>query len=186
MDKKDIYEHLARIYLDASSQKKKKTKAQPRLARNLAIGAAALVFALSGVVYFNYRSKPFSSETALVLLPEAAKINFNFDPAKKEVYFLNLNRLDLTRYNALAFSLKNTSLQSPVTLKVEFTNIYREKSAVYLRDIPRRWGDFRLGLSQFNKISDWSRMSGLSFIVEEWHVKDKKGVVYIDNVRVLK
>jgi hypothetical protein len=186
MDKKDIYEHLARIYLDASSKKKKKTKTQPRLIRNFTIAAAVLLFSLSGILYYTNRNKPFSSETALVLLPEAAKINFNFDPAKKEIYFLNLNKLDLTRYNVLAFSLKNTSLQSPVTLKVEFTNAYRETSVVYLKDIPRKWGDFRLALPRFKGISDWSQMAGLSFIVEEWHVKDKKGVVYIDNVRLLK
>ena len=34
MDKKDIYEHLAKIYLDASSNKKKKSAAQPRIFKN--------------------------------------------------------------------------------------------------------------------------------------------------------
>jgi hypothetical protein len=29
-------------------------------------------------------------------------------------------------------------------------------------------------------------MQTLAFVVEEWNTKDKKGVVYIDNVRFLK
>ena len=43
MDKKDIYEHLAKIYLDASSTKKKK-RIDPRILRSLTLAMLAAVF----------------------------------------------------------------------------------------------------------------------------------------------
>ena len=48
MDKKDIYEHLAKIYLDASSNKKKKPAVQPRIFKNLFIVSIVFIAALSG------------------------------------------------------------------------------------------------------------------------------------------
>lgn len=187
MDKKDIYEHLAKIYLDASSKKKKKSRNYLQFLRNPLIISVIFVFGLSLVYFANFkRQKSFNSEVALVLLPEAAKINFNFDPAKKEIYSINLNNLNLGKYKALGFTLKKANSQDKISLRVEFISAFREKSEVYLKDIPHQWKDYVLNFSQFKNISEWSDMSGLCFIVEEWNAKEKKGVVYIDNVRFLK
>ena len=49
MDKKDIYEHLAKIYLDASSNKKKKSAAQPGIFKNLFIVSIVFIVALSAL-----------------------------------------------------------------------------------------------------------------------------------------
>jgi hypothetical protein len=189
MDKKDIYEHLAKIYLDASfkTKKKKKPKFHPQLFRNLFLLSIVLVVGLSFALFFDFgENKPLNSEIALVLLPDAAKINFNFNPAKKEIYSLDLNNLNLNKFKFLNFSVKNSAYQNPIALRVEFTNIYKEKSWIYLKDISHKWRDYSLKLLEFKNISDWSEMSNLSFIVEEWNTKEKKGVVYIDNVRLLK
>jgi hypothetical protein len=189
MDKKEIYEHLAKIYLDASSKsrKKKKTKVSSGLFRNLFFLSLTVVLAL-GLVLFNTFTKRrnFNSEVALVLAPDALKINFNFDPAKKEIYALSLNKLDLSRYHALGFSVKRQNFQDSISLRVEFINAFKEKSEVYIRDIPHKWKDYKINLSTFKRISDWTEMIVLSFGVEEWNAKFKKGLVYIDNVRLLK
>jgi hypothetical protein len=187
MDKKDIYEHLAKIYLDASSKKKKRIKTYPRVIRNIFLAVAVFIFGLSFATVANIRkNRPLNSELALVLLTDAAKINFHFDPAKKETYSLDLKNLNLMRYKALGFSVKKASYQNKVSLRVEFTSNFKERSEVYFRDIPSKWQDYKISLSQFKNITDWSEMSKLLFMVEEWNVQDKKGVVYIDNVRLLK
>lgn len=199
MDRKDIYEHLAKIYLDASSKKKnKKLKNYPRILRNPFFISTVISFTLTIILFINltkskplltewYKNKPLSSEFILVLQPDIVKINFNFDPAKKEIYSMNLSNLNLHKFKALGFSLRKVNYQDNIILKVEFSNVFNETSEIYLNNIPAyKWQDYKINLSEFKNISDWSRMLNLSFIVEEWNVKDKRGIVYLDNVRLLK
>ncbi|MBI4972980.1 MAG: hypothetical protein HZC16_04085 [Candidatus Omnitrophica bacterium] len=186
MDKKDIYEHLANIYLDASLKKKNKAK-EHQAVKGLFFLSLAVIFGLSGILITVLRKKePLNTEVALVLLPEAAKINFHFNPAKKETYTINLNKLDLSQYKTLGFSAKKSFYADKLSLRIELASIFREASEIYIRDIPVKWQDYKIELPNFKKISDWSEMVRLSFIVEEWNVGEKKGVVYIDNVRFLK
>ncbi|MCX5706174.1 MAG: hypothetical protein NTW13_00615 [Candidatus Omnitrophica bacterium] len=187
MDKKEIYEHLAKIYLDASAKKKKRHKAYPGILKNLFIIGIFFIIGISGALFsLISKSKNTNSETALFIQIDPTKINFNFDPAKKEVYTINLNHLNLSRFKTLGFSVKNALPRNPVTLRIEFTNVFKEKSEVYLKEVPGKWLDFKISLAKFYNINDWSELERLSFIVEQWNVKEKKGVVYIDNVRLLK
>jgi len=188
MDKKEVYDHLARIYLDASSKtkRKKKSKLHAFLWRNIILASVVVVaisgFGLNAVLSKN---KLDTSEVSLVLANEAVKINFNFDPAKKEAYSLDLNRQNLSRFKALSFSVRKVNPKDTITLRVEFTNSFKERSEVYVRDIPARWHDYTLEFLQFRNITDWSSMGTVSFIVEAWNASDKHGVLYIDNVRLL-
>lgn len=185
MDKKDIYEHLANIYLDASLKKRKRAKESHKFKAPFFV-SLALICCLSLIILAAiYRKPPAPSETALVLYPDIVKINFNFYPAKKEIYSINLNKLNLSRYRALAFSLKKNNYYDRISLRVEFANVFNEKPHVYLKDIPHKWKDYKIDFSDFKGINDWSEMSNLSFIVEEWNVKEKKDIIYIDNIRVL-
>ena len=191
MDKKEIYEHLAKIYLDASlKHKKKRTGIFFSLLKNRYFSFFIAIIALSGLSFFTFsyskRSKPLNSEIALVLQPDVVKVNFHFDPVKKEIYSIYLNKLILTRFKALGFSVKKANYQDNISLRVEFTSAFKEKSEVYLKDISHRWQDYKISLSEFKNISDWSEMLRLSFIVEEWNVREKIGVVYIDNIRFLR
>jgi hypothetical protein len=190
MDKRDIYEHLAKIYLDASTNSKRNSRARDysRVFRSLFFVSVFLVAGLSaGLLFTNYgKTKSPGSQVELVLLPEAARINFHFDPAKKEIYTLNLNKLDLNRYRALAFCVKKAKFRDKISLRVEFASGYGERSEVYFKDIPHKWQDYKVNLSQFRGISDWSQMRCVAFIVEEWNASEKRGIVYIDNVRLVK
>lgn len=187
MDKKDIYEHLAKIYLDASSKKKKKN--QENLGwRILFFISLAVILSLIVPSFINTRQNKFSKScrVALVLHPDIAKINFNFDPAKKEIFSIDLKQLNLSRYKSLQFSIKKDNYKDNLCLKVEFTNKFKEKSSVYLRSISNKWQEFKIAFSDFKNITNWSNMSELSFIIEEWNVKDKKDIVYVDDIKVTK
>ena len=148
MDKKEIYEHLAKIYLDASSKtskKKKKSKARLHLLRNA--GLVIILAAFAAFLFNSFKQRAFKSEFALVLLPDSAKINFHFDPARKETYSLALNKLNLMQYKALGFLAKNVDYNNSVSLRVEFVNAYKEKSEVYVRGIPHKWQEYKINLS---------------------------------------
>ncbi|MDD5155884.1 MAG: hypothetical protein PHF11_05315 [Candidatus Omnitrophica bacterium] len=186
MDKKDIYEHLAKIYLDASTRKNKKLK-KPSGLRYLFF--ISIIFALvSGIILSRYLpgNKRPDTQIALILQNDVAKINFTFNPAKKEIYDINLNKLDLGRFNTLAFSLKKSNYRDSISVRVELTNTFREKSGIYLKDIPARWHDYKISFRDFRGISDWSQITRISFIVEEWNAREKHGIVYIDNIRLLR
>ena len=187
MDKKDIYEHLAKIYLDAAVKKKDKKKTHPQFFRALFSIGILFVFGV-GLILFSAlpKHKPLNSEVELVLTPYPLKINFNFDPVKKEIYTLYLNALNLNSYKTLGFAVKKANFKNVLSLRVEFSNSFREKSEIYVKNVPNKWQDYKINFSDFKSISEWSEMQSLSFTVEEWNTKDKKGVVYIDNVRFLK
>ncbi|MBM3250259.1 MAG: hypothetical protein FJZ09_05380 [Candidatus Omnitrophica bacterium] len=190
MDKKDIYEHLAKIYLDASSKqrKKRKTGEYPKVFKQLFFVSVLLVVGLSISLAFTalHKVKPYSSKIALVLINDPVKINFNFDPAKKETLTLNLNKLDLRPYQSLAFSAKTKDYKDSTKLRIEFTTAFREKSEVYIKDVPHKWQNYRVGLSDFRGVSDWSQVRELTFTVEEWNTRTKHGLVFVDNVRLEK
>jgi hypothetical protein len=187
MDKKDIYEHLAKIYLDASLKRKRKKK-ESRLFKNLFIASIVIIFLLGSYSIFNilHKGKGLNYQIALVLVPDVVKINFNFNPAKKEIYSLNLNNLDLNKFKTLAFAVKNKNCNDYICLRVEITNKFQEKSEIYIKNISHHWQDYKLLLDDFKRISDWSEIPNISFIVEEWNTKKTDGVVYIDNVRLIR
>ncbi len=186
MNKKDIYEHLAHIYLDASKTKKKsKTKDHFKY---LFFASLALVVLLTiSYAYFMPRSiKLARAQVALVLQSEASKINFHFDPAKKEIYAIGLNKLNMTPYKMLGFTIRKGAFQDTVTIRISFANTFQETAQLYVRDISHRWQDYRIPLSDFKGIANWNNMTELCFVVEEWNARDKNGVVYIDNIRLLR
>ncbi len=186
MEKKDIYEHLAKIYLDNSIPKKKSREESDEYKLFIFIGiAVVLVFSLFFLFPFS-RSKPLNAQTNLVLSPEPLRVHYKFDPAKKEIYSLDLKKLNVSGYKNLEFSLKKSSYADAVSLRVELASSFRERSEIYLKDIPHHWKEYKISLSDFKSISEWSEMASLSFIVEEWNSKQNSGTVFIDNVRFSK
>ena len=190
MDKKEIYEHLANIYLDASSKsskKKRKSKPYPKSIRNLILVGLLLVLGLgSGIAYSNFNYHNQNAQIALFLFQDTAKLNFNFDPAKKEAFSLELKQLNLSKYRTLSFAARKVNPKDTIALKIEFVNRFNEKSEVYLKDISSKWTNHDIDLNRFAKINDWGQMKALSFSVEEWNAKEKSGIVYIDNIKVTK
>jgi hypothetical protein len=186
MDKKDIYEHLAKIYLDASLKRKKIGKEHPIFKNLFFISITVIVGLTVLLLATRIRNKLLNSELALALQPDVVKINFSFDHAKKELYTINLNGLNLSKYKVLGFAVKRADYKDSISLRVEFNSLFKEKSEMYFVDIPHKWREYRVKLSEFKNIKDWSEMAGLSFIIEAWNVREKKGVVYLDNVTLFK
>lgn len=187
MQRKDIYEHLAEIYLNSSPRRHKKKPL--KVTKIFPVVFVSGIFFFSALIVFsaiNFRkNKSLKSTTTLILQPNIIKLKFNFDPAKKEVYAMALNKLDLMKFTTLGFSTKKESLKDSLSLRVEFTNAFKEKSALYIKDISNKWQELKIKLSEFKQISDWSDMTQLSFIIEEWNAGEKAGVVYLDNIALL-
>jgi hypothetical protein len=190
VNKKEIYEHLANIYLDASSKSSKKRhrfSAYPKKVAGLIVAGCVVVLGLGGFfTYHHVQNLNPATQIALFLHQDTAKINFNFDPAKKEVFSLDLKQLNLANYKTLAFAIKKINPGDVIKVRVEFTNNFNEKSEIYIKDFSDKWDELKIELSRFDRIKYWGQMKELAFSVEEWNTREKSGIVYLDNIRVLK
>lgn len=184
MKKREIYDHLADIYL--STPKKKKTKA----AKFSQFKQAFLISVVVGVTFFIavsiVRIPRGSSQIALVVQAEPVKINYNLGVIKKEIYSLDLSNLDLAKFKTVGFSLRKTNPRDNIHLRVELRSSFNEISEIYIDNITNRWQEFKLAFNEFPGISDWSRLTRISFVMEEWNTREKKGIVYLDDVKFLK
>lgn len=186
MEKKDIYEHLAKIYLDAPLKRQQRIKEESKTPKKvffilISTALLALIFLLS--VLFT-RNRPLHPSIARVLQSEVVKLVYSFEPAKKEIYTVDLNKQNLVGFKSLEFDIKKANYRDAVSIRIEFSNAFREHSEIYLSDIPHKWQHHSFKLTDFKKIGDWSEMISLSFVIEEWNAIDKKGAVYLDNIRL--
>ncbi len=143
MNKKDIYEHLAKIYLDASSKsskKKSKLKAYPKAMRSVIIlGLVTALGLASAITYFHTNNRDSKGQIALFLYQDAAKINFNFEAAKEEIYSINLNKLSLARFKTLAFSVRKAHYENKVSELEKAKADYEKKSLERERELENRY-----------------------------------------------
>jgi hypothetical protein len=190
VNKKEIYEHLANIYLDASSKSSKKRNRFSTYPKKvqvaLLIGIVMILGVGSLLTYSNLPNRNHPGQIALFLYQSTAKINFNFDPAVREVFSINLKHLNLSSYNSLGFSVKKTNPNDIISLRIEFTNRFNERSEIYIKDISNKWTEHKIDLSRFGRKEYWTQMKELAFSIEEWNAREKSGIVYLDNIRVIK
>jgi len=186
MEKKEVYEHLARIYLDASLKYKKKNRYPKVLFVLLAIVSVTFII-LPFIVKSSRNVTHFSNNKLSILLNyEPVKINYNFDPVKKEIYDIDLKGINLEKFKTLSFRIKKSSFDDTVHLRIELVNEFNEAGSVYLKDVPHRWNELKFSLLDFKNISNWSKVKKLMFIVEEWNTNKKTGKIYIDDIKFLK
>jgi hypothetical protein len=188
---KDVYEHLAKVYLDSSYSKNKSRAAAKSIFKNkwfkfgiIGLGGICLAVILSAII--SARQSIPNSQLALILEDSATRINYNFNQAKKESAIFDLGDKSLADYKSLSFRARKSNLRDNLHMRVELVNGFGERSLIYIRQIPLKWREFKLDLAEFENISSWLRMRQLLFTLEEWNTQAKKGAVYIDNVCFLK
>ena len=186
MNKKEIYEHLASIYLDNSRKRKKKARLFPRYEKFFPASVISVLFISLVFAVSTFKKSGFTRQVALVIQPTTIKLNFNSGATKKEVYSFDLNGIDLSKFDALLFSARKARPSDAIFLRVELSNALQETSEVYIKEIKYKWQDYKINFADFKKITDWSRVSKVAFVIEEWNVTGDKGVIYIDNVKMIK
>jgi hypothetical protein len=204
MNQKKIYDHLADIYLDTPSSAKQtkknleiEKKEEPvnpvvieenpkgNIYKKLFLISIAAVCGLL-ILFAVNRNHRLSFESAMILAPEAVKIDFAFEPAQKSIYSIRLDKLDISKYKTLKFLAKTGDPKDEISLRIELSNSLNEKSEVYMSPLAGKRKDYTIDLADFKKISDWTTVTTLSFILEEWNSTQDKGIIYFDNVRLAK
>lgn len=188
MEKNEVYDYLARIYLDKQPKAREVSKSGlRRFGLPVFLIVAAVVFLIFYFVW-RYPVELVRPETQSLHINAgsqliAIKYDFNKSDLKRQGYSLNFADLDVSKFNALEFQARHQLKQGPLNLRVELENLRRETAVCYVSGITGKWDIFKIRLSDFKGISQWQGLTRVSFVVEEWNALNKEDTVYIDEIR---
>ncbi|MEK6715507.1 MAG: hypothetical protein AABY43_05645, partial [Candidatus Omnitrophota bacterium] len=194
MKNKEIYDRIADTYLGKNNNKKNNQRKKKKWFISLTVINVLIlltVFFLYKFVLSNPRGEGGAgdkSSASVYILSQRYPIKLAYDliPPSLGVknFTFSLPLVDASKFNALRLRVRGDDRAGfSAVLKVEIKSERNEKDSYYLKGISGRWQDFSIGLSEFKNITDWSNIAELSFIFEDWNVSEKRGVLYIDNIR---
>lgn len=188
MNRDDIYDHLARVYLGKRKEVSIKQKKQFNVWLLINVLITALIFASSfyGLTAFLTHRQAFLKSTIIFTLnngPMRIEYNFHSDFTPVKSLVLGVPPMDVSRYSQIHFSIRAREEGSPGVIKVILRNKRNEIGYRYIQGIDLKWKEYSIPLEEFvNNISDWNSLVDVSFVLESWNVLKDKGAVLIDNV----
>lgn len=182
--KVDVYEHLAKTFLDKNIKKKPSKKKIFVIVSSVIF--AAMLISFVGVSLF-FKMETFSKSIIIIQDKAPLVIEYNFanigDPKTRSLSY-NLDNLDLSQYKSLSLSMRTKEVSSiGSTIQVQIKNSVLEKDAVYISNINDTWQVFLIDLERFERIDDWSSIDSLTFVIDEWNVDNKVDSLIIDEVK---
>ena len=187
MNRDEIYDHLAQVYLG----KKKKIDRQRKsyfnvwLLINAVITAIIFSSATYGLTAFLAQKNDGCKMNVLFSLHRGlTRLEYNFKESfvSEETLALAVPAIDTSKYKSLGFRIRAKEEGSPGIIKVVIRNRRNEEASYYVRNVDLNWQAVSIPLTEFYQITDWSSLKDVSFVLEVWNVDDKKGIVLIDDV----
>jgi hypothetical protein len=97
-------------------------------------------------------------------------------------FWMNLNNLDATAYNALTFYLKGDDAQGYTQrVKIELKDSGKA-SPFILRGVTGEWQKFSIPLEKFRQIKDWSALTEFVVVFDDINSNPKVGGLFLDHV----
>lgn len=192
MEKKEIYDYLAKIYLDDNKRvpKEKKRNSSKKYWLFLII---AIVLSFCVLFYYFILRYPVSSHKAklqslyLATGNELIKIKYNFSEdstLRKESYTITSPGLNVQNFHHLKFLSRRLKNEGSLNLRVEIENSLKEVAFCYITGLSNKWKEFTITLrDDFKEISRWDNIKRISFVAEEWNIENKEDTMYIDEIR---
>lgn len=191
MQKNEVYDYLAKVYLDKQpSVRSKKEKSgwrkYPFILIPPIIILPVLYLLLRGHPFTIYSPKAYNVE--LSTGNELIKIKYNFTDStlKKEGYTIALSDFNIEGFHTFQFRARRLKDYGSLNVRIEIENSFNESSSYYIHNIKKGWKKFSISLSDFHEITRWDNLKRISFIIEEWNTEDKDDCIYIDEVRIIK
>jgi hypothetical protein len=189
VEKNEVYDYLAKIYLDkqptAVTKDKKKNyildKKYPFFLITLIIAVSLYLLI---VPVFKSQTNRINS-LYLSTGNEVTEIKFDFTDSqlKKQGHSIEFPGLDVQKHKYLQLRMRRLKKYGALNLRVEIENALKEESSCYLTNISNKWLPYAIALSEFKGITQWGSIKRISFVVEEWNVENKDDCVYIDEIR---
>lgn len=117
------------------------------------------------------------------------KLDYSVD-SKNPAYngfWMFLQNFDASKYDNLALWVKGDGKIGYTTVfKVELKNASKQVGRYYVTNITDGWQDIVVPLKDFKGITDFSNLSELVIVFEDRIASNKKGVIYLDDIRFTK
>ncbi|UCD55679.1 MAG: hypothetical protein JSV93_02520 [Candidatus Omnitrophota bacterium] len=116
----------------------------------------------------------------------AMKLDYDVDSRNPAYngFWMFLQNLDATGYNNVAFWIKGDSDEGYTTVfKVELKNAARQVGRYYVTNVTCDWQEVVIPLKSFKGITDFSNLTELVMVFEDRIASNKKGSIYIDDIR---
>ncbi|MDO8748990.1 MAG: hypothetical protein Q7J72_07765 [Candidatus Omnitrophota bacterium] len=185
MEKNEVYDYLAKVYLDKQplTRENKKAASWKRNALFLIVPSIVFLIAYFFLKYPVRLYQPKNYYLSISTADDFIKIKYYFNSAglKTKAYTIDLQDLDLSGFKALRFEARHLN-EGSLSLRIEIENSLKEASACYVSGLESAWKEFEVNLDEFHAISEWNKLKSLSFIVEEWNAQAKEDCVYINAI----
>ena len=102
-------------------------------------------------------------------------------------FWMFLQNLDASKYKNIAFWVKGDGKTGYTTVfKVELKNAARQVGRYYVTNVTDKWQDIVIPLKEFKGITDFSNLTELVIVFEDRIASNKKGIIYLDDIRFTK
>lgn len=201
MEKKDMFEVLAKTYFDHSKVEKTGSKEgtskegkvsktsedfSPKKIKYHLILFNILIF---GIILFGIRYYFLPSKTggngSVISNQRLHPITFAFDfskPGNEVVYDVDLDSEDLSQAKNMVFKIRfDSGTNHAVIVRVE--NGFRERAEIPITGLNSDWAEVVIPLDEVYGISSWRDIRKVSFVLYKWNLASEKGAVFIDEMR---
>lgn len=102
-------------------------------------------------------------------------------------FWMRLENLDAAKFDNLAFRVKGDRRMGYTTVfKVELKDALDQSSHYYVRGVTDQWQDIVIPLKSFEGIANFTRLKEFVITFEDNSSTAKKGVIYLDDIRLTK
>jgi len=102
-------------------------------------------------------------------------------------FWMFLQNMDASKYDNVAFKVKGDSKDGYTTVfKVELKNAGRQVGRYYVTSVTDKWQDIVIPLKDFKGLTDFSNLTEFIIVFEDRVASNKKGVIYLDDIRFTK
>jgi hypothetical protein len=187
MTRDEIYDHLAQVYLGKKNKatEKKRQQFNAWLVINIMIAAVIFSSAFYGFTAFLvHRTDSLQNRVIYALSNGPIRLNYNlvnpFPPVK--TFSLSIPQINVAKYGKLQFTVRGEDGGSPGIIRVEVRNQRDEVASVFVDGVKADWKHVSISLAEFDKITDWSEIKEISFIIESWNAEKTRGSILIDDI----
>jgi len=187
MNRDEIYDHLAKVYLgkkNSVQETKKKKINSAWLAMNIVITLLILASSFYGFTAFlNRQQLDLKNRVVYSLNNNPIRIVYDLEypypPVKS--FSLTIPTKDVSKFSKLNISVRGMDAGYPGVVKIILTNQKNEKATYFLQDIGVDWQHVSIPLEKF-RMTDFTTVTDLSFVLESWNVQSKKGTMLVDDI----
>lgn len=119
----------------------------------------------------------------------AMKLDYSVDSPNPAYngFWMTLPNFDATKYDALNLWVKGDSKAGYTTVfKIELKSANKQMGRYYISNVGDQWQEISIPLSEFKGLIDRSSLTEFVIVFEDRMASNKKGVLYIDDIRFVK